>query len=324
MEVVKQVVLDLLPTTGAPQLSTTTDAPVIETKPDATPAAVEVVPETAKDEESVPSDKPDDPAAPPAKKSQGVQKRIDELTRQREDERRAREAAEAREARILAVVERLQGVKPQQDPNVEDTEPVKPLKGAFENPDEYDTAIENYIVDKAAFVARKESKAQREEERKRTAEEARNAQARAVQEAYQGRVSKAKEKYADFSEVAESPDVVVSIPMSLAILNSEQGPDIQYFLGKNPSEAKRISEMTITDHMGQVVPDVARQLVELGRIASKIEAPVIPKPVSAAPAPIKPIGKSETTVKSPEEESMDEYAARRKKELNPVRPGVRH
>jgi hypothetical protein len=51
-------------------------------------------------------------------------------------------------------------------------------------------------------------------------------------------------------------------PMAHAILHSEQGPDIAYHLGKNPAEAERISKLA-----------PALQLVELGKIASKLEAP---------------------------------------------------
>lgn len=324
MEIVKQPTLDLLDV-NAPKLNTTSDVPVIETKPDATPD--KVVPDAEKQEPSTPTE--DSSAAPDeAKKpAKGVQKRIDELTRQREDERRAREAAEARELRILAALERSQGIRPKDAP-VEDVDPVKPLKTAFENPEDYDNAIEEYVVNKAAYIARKEAKAQREEEKKRQETEKVQAQAKAAQEAFQTRVQKAKEKYADFSEIAENPNIQVSMPMVYAISSYEQGPEIQYYLGKNPAEAERIRNLTTRDPVsGESVPDAARQLVELGKIAYKLENPataVVPaKPVSAAPAPIKPIGKGETHEKSPEEMTMDEYAAYRKPQLF-RRPGERY
>lgn len=320
LKIEKQVVLDLLPTTG-PALSTNSDMPVIETKPDATPEPV--VQEGAKPEETPPAPTEDSSAVPEEKKPKGVQKRIDELTRQREDERRAREAAEARELRILSALERMQGAKEPQ--STEDTEPVKPLKSGFENPEDYDNAIEQYIVDKASFVARKEAQKEREQERQRIAQEASTLQAKRVQDAYNDRVQKAREKYADFGEVAESPDVQVSMPMSYAILHSEQGPDIQYYLGKNPAEAERIRNLTTTDPQGNVIPDATRQLVELGMIAAKInQPPPQPKSVSAAPPPIKPVGKGETATKSPDEMSMEEYAAMRTPQLNAERRGLRH
>ena len=98
MEIVKQDILDL----HTPALSATSDMPVIETNPDASPkeeakpeptAPVEAAPAAEKSEESATPEQPDDPSAEPEpKKAKGVQKRIDELTRQREDERRRAEA----------------------------------------------------------------------------------------------------------------------------------------------------------------------------------------------------------------------------------------
>ena len=80
----KGVTLDLLDQTK-PDLSSTSDKPIIETKPDvAKPAAA---PDKAQDaDDSATPDKPADAAASaePKKPAQGVQKRIDELTRQRE------------------------------------------------------------------------------------------------------------------------------------------------------------------------------------------------------------------------------------------------
>ncbi len=326
MEIEKQVTLDLL-ATNEPPLSSTNDMPVIETKPDATPVKEvkeEVVPAAKEEEKSATPDKPDDSSATPEpKKSQGVQKRIDELTRQREDERRAREAAEARELRILAALERATGVGKEE--KTVDTEPVKPQPAGFSNPEAYDEALQNWISEKAAYIADRKVSQRLEEERKNTLQETLAAQQRKVQEDFQKRVEKTKEKYPDYSTFAESPEINVSFPMAYAILNSDQGPEIQYYLGRNPEEAKRISSINITDQNGQVVPDVARQLVELGMITAKISTPAAPpKPVSAAPSPIKPISKASEAVKTAEEESMEEYAARRKKELNAVRPGMRH
>ena len=330
MDIEKPIVLDLLETKG-PALSATSDVPVIETHPDSVqkpdaPAAEEKV-ETKSEESASPEGLTEDSSAAPdevKKPAKGVQKRIDELTRQREDERRAREAAEARELRILSALEKVSGVSKELPPGTEDKEPVKPQKTDFDNPDAYDAALETYVTERASYEARKEVKAQIEAQQKRSQEEANARRAKEAQETFQKRVETAKQKYPDYQQVAESPDVQVSFPMAYAILNSERGPDIQYYLGKNPAEAKRISDMVTTDNSGNQVPDVARQLVELGVISAKLNQPVTPKPVSAAPKPIAPLSKTtDTAEKSPEEMSMDEYAAYRKPQLN-KRPGVRN
>ena len=101
--------------------------------------------------------------------------------------------------------------------------------------------------------------------------------------------------------------------MANAIFYAEDGPEIAYFLGQNPEEAERISKL---------LPQ--RQLLELGKISQRLVTPLT-KPVSAAPAPGKPSKPSSETTPSPEEETMEAYATRRKKEMAAqYRPGVRH
>ena len=325
MEIVKQTTLDLLDQ-QSPALSSTNDIPVIETKPDSTPAPAEpekkevpapevkeAAPEKEKKaEESAPSDKPEDPtASDEPKKAKGVQKRIDELVRRENDERRRAEAAEARLDRALAALEKGVSKDAKQTIDEKDPEPQKPVKG--DNPEAYDQALEEYIGARSSWTARREVAASLAEAEKKRVDEDFALQVKHTQESYRARVEKAKEKYADYTEVAESPDVQVSIAMASAIAHSEDGPEVAYFLGKNPTEAERISKLR---------PEL--QLLELGKISAKLSTPETPKPVSKAPQPGKPIKASSEVTKSPEEESMEEYASRRRKELSDRRPGVRH
>ena len=325
-EVVKQPSLDLLDI-KSPGLSSTDDMPKIETKPDVTVPEKDAEAAEVEAEEPATPDKPAPAADDKPKKAQGVQKRIDELTRQREDERRRAEAAEARELRILTALERAT-VKEQPKPDIEEKEPVRPKKLDFPDPDQYDIAVDDYVTQRAAWIAKREVRSHIEAQERKAAETTAQAQQRAVQEKFKQRVEETSKKYSDYHEVAESPDVQVSFPMAYAILQSEQGPEIQYYLGKNPEEAKRIASMTTTDQSGNSVPDVARQLVELGIITAKLN-PVVAKPVSHAPAPGKPIKSGETSTPQTLEElgekgTVEEYAARRKPELMARRgPGAR-
>ena len=124
--------------------------------------------------------------------------------------------------------------------------------------------------------------------------------------------------------------------MAAAIMQHEQGPEIQYYLGTHPEEAARISAFTVpyVDN-GKVIqaPDAARQLMELGLIAASLRAPAKPaeaaappaKPLTQAPAPLKPAAAGAASVtKSIDEMSMEEYAAHRKAQLaKEARPGAR-
>jgi hypothetical protein len=315
VQIEKPAVIDILSEPGTPALSSTTDMPVIETKPDA---------QAALPLEEAEDDKTGESATPPEstsaddkpKQAKGVQKRLEELTRQREDERRRADAADAEKLRLLALLEKAgQREEPKQAAEDDDPEPTKPIKSAYTDPDEYDNARDSYAVELGKWTARKETKAILSDRETKEREATAATQVRATYEAYAARVDKAKEKYPDYAQVAESPDVAISIPMAHAIIQSDVGTDIAYHLGKNPEEAKRIASLS-----------VPLQLVELGKIAVKLETPSpapAPKPVSAAPAPVKPIKQAGDAAKTPEEMTMEEYAEFRKPQLK-MRPGVRH
>lgn len=323
VEIDQPIVLDLLDTTGTPALSSTSDMPVVETKPDAqnqgappeaSAAASDEEAKTDSESATEPETEPSASDAPP--KAKGVQKRLDELTRQREDEKRRAEAAEARLDRVLATLERQAGIQKAQPGEAapeEDPEPQRPSRHAIADPQAYEDALLDYAEQRAQWIARKEVRTATAEAEQRLNQSAAEQEQQAAHAAYRARVDEAKAKIADFDEVAHSPDVQVSIPMAAAILQSENGPLLQYHLGKNPQEAQRIRALA---------PPL--QLLELGKLEARLTAPPAPKPaVSAAPAPIKPLTGAQAPQKSPEDMSMDEYAAYRRAQLRTER-GVRH
>ena len=348
LAVTKPAVLDIIDT-KSPALSSTTDMPVIETKPDASnegkppekkapeakaapeaPAKADADGKTKGESATPPAEPAADDDVPEKKPAKGVQKRLDELTRQREEAERRAKAAEENLTRALEAMK----AKPQQDaaapeapkkPVESEPEPQRPNRADFTDPEAWDKALLDYADQRAEWVADNRVKKDRaEQEQTRVEKAAREAQ-QTMFDAHNKRVAVAKAKYADFQQVAENPDVSVSVPMAHAIIAHEQGPDIAYFLGANPAEAARIAAL----------PEPA-QLVEMGLIAyqfrdkAKAAAPAAPaqapKPISAAPAPVnpKPAGSGDAATKSPEEMSMEEYAAMRKPQLaEGSRPGAR-
>ena len=323
----QEPVLDILPPKG-PALSATSDMPVVETKPDssAPPDAVDTedIEESAApghedddagntgDLESATESTEEDTGAPEGKKkSRGVQKKLDELRREAEDAKRM--AAQEREER-MKLTEALLRNQTQVEAEVhaaEDVAPVKPDRVDYPDDDQWDAAMLDYSERRAQHIARQEIRETIERERQQAERRAIEQAQQQERERHQKRVETAVEKYPDFHEVAENPNVHVSMVVAHAILQSETGPDIQYYLGANPGEAKRI--MALTPPM---------QLVELGKIEAKLTAPPPPAPttpkppISNAPPPIRPLktGDAEPLTKDPGQMSMDEYIAMRKKE----------
>lgn len=199
----------------------------------------------------------------------------------------------------------------------------RPKRDTFETPDAYDTALETWAARKATFdteqkiageaaKAESDAKAAKATADKEAADKATKEEQERLQKSFGETRAKAIEKYPDFAEVAESETVKISTVMAAALINAgEVGRDIQYFLGKNPKEAERIA----------AIPFAPQQVFELGRIAAQLAA--APKRVmTTAPDPITPVtSRNGATEKTPDEMTMEEYAATRTKKILAERRG---
>lgn len=273
------------------------DFEVVTASGDVTPPAEpddNADPSTAED---VPTDAEDagaDPDEP--KKPKGVQKRIDELTRQ------AREAERDREYwREMAM---RPGQQPAaQQPQQQAPQPVQltpdlaQYVGQPPNPDtfpagEFDPA---YMMARIKYDSRQEQASQVAAQRQ---QQSQRVQIESYQ-SYQGRLDDARTRYADFDAVAGDPSVPIRTDVALVIAQSEHGPDIAYYLGKNRAEAARIAGLT---------PVMAAR--EIGRIEARFDAKPAP---SAAPSPASTTlrGNGSTATRNVENMSMSEYRAAR-------------
>lgn len=303
------ILLDILDQQAPPALSSTSDMPVIETKPDSTPApepAKEAaVPEKAEQSSESATEATEEESGQQTEEEKvprGVGKALAELRQQR------REA----EARAKTAEENLRLALEKQKPEPIQDELVKPTRDAYSDPDAYDAAILAYAEELAESKSNRAVEKMRAEEAEKAKTAAEEVTARARLDAYNARVEKTRQAHADFNEVAQSPDVQVSMPVVHAIMTHDQGPEIQYYLGKNPAEAARLLAMTVETPQGPA-PDVARQLMEVGLIVAKLNAPQAARPVSKAAPPIKPLKSTPTPEeKDPNDMGMDEYKAWRK------------
>ena len=96
--------------------------------------------------------------------------------------------------------------------------------------------------------------------------------------AYEDREEEAIEKYPDFKQVVYNDSLAISDVMADTIRASDIGPDIAYFLGNNPDQARRI--FGLPAHL---------QAKEIGKIEARLEANPPAKKTSNAPAPINPV-----------------------------------
>lgn len=281
---------DAQPKAG-PALSAVSDAPVIDitaktVEDDAPAAAVEPEIKTAEElaAEAAAGKEPKEDKTDPAMKAA--------ITKERNRARKAEEASAAKDERIAQMAAALEALTKKPEPEAPAD---RPRRDQFNDPDAYEAALEAYVEDRA-------SKRAVETERNRQRTEQVQRQASELVETYKERLEVFTADHDDFDEVFND-DLPVTMSMTSAIMNVENGPELAYWLGKNPEEAKRISKLS----------DVGA-VFELGRIAAKLSEPVETK-VKAKPAPIKPVGQRSGSTDSGEEPSMEAYAAKRQSEL---------
>jgi hypothetical protein len=315
---------DILPA-NAPALSATSDMPsaapvdpaaTVVTEPVADPAATPNV-----DPAVTPAPTPATPAAP-VREPIGV--RLSEITRQR---REAEERAQRLEnlvtqqgeqlTRALEAITKIGTATQAPAPTTTQDISARPTRDSYADPESYEAALVTWASSEAASRAAAEMERRQAEAEEARAEAARVAEANRVEQArldterrqadalktsWETKREAALIKYEDFIEVAESPNVPISDAMALVIMNSDDGAEIAYYLGKHPDEAAKIAGMVIpgqvyppgTPRAGLPMSDGIKQAVAMGRLATKLglEAPVtvavtnsLVAPATATPAP---------------------------------------
>jgi hypothetical protein len=107
----------------------------------------------------------------------------------------------------------------------------------------------------------------------RQAAQAQDLAARAAQEAWSEATADIRQRVPDFDAVVHNPNLAITPVMAEAIRESGQGPEIAYYLGKNPSEAAQIAGL----------PPVS-QAAAIARLEGKLGAGGAA--VSRAPQPV--------------------------------------
>ncbi len=212
---------------------------------------------------------------PPKKKS--AQERIDEITRARREAEREREYWKQ-----VALAKEKTEQPPIQKPL--SFLPPRPTLDQFETTIAYEDALFTW----RDTVKEIQTRVVRQQEAQSVSLQTFNERAKTVREVHE-----------DFDEVIESP--VFSPLMRQTLLNSENGPEVAYFLGlpENKTTADKIRSLP-----------VEMQPYELGRLETKLLLAKETKKVTQAPSPIKPVGMTGGEVKvDPSKMSTEEWMA---------------
>jgi hypothetical protein len=214
-----------------------------------------------------------------------AKKEITKLRAKARRERTQRENVEAERdrLRIERVAKPEAAVAPVQTPR-QDTGPQAPREADFANYDEYLSAREEFIADKARRATRAEIEA---ENRKRQSEVSQAEERKRMIDArkrFEDSAKDVSEHYEDFDEAMQDmwagsiPAIAQSDAMAEYVIEvSERGPELAYHLHSNPKEASRIAKLT-----------PLAQVRELARLEA-----TLPKPesrnISKAPSPPKTV-----------------------------------
>lgn len=258
---------------------------------DASPEQAEVQPDdmaASEDQQTT----GESPAAEPRK--DGVQKRIDEITRAR------------REAEREAEYWRSKAMQPQQHAPAQQQESQReqpPTPQQFQTYDDYVTARAQYEGRQAAMALYTQA------EQQRAFQAAQHAAAQRIQ-ALNDKLIADGAKYPDFDELVRSENTKITNIMADALSYTANPAEVAYYLGKNRQESIRIAQL----------PPV-QQAMEIARIGATLAATPVQKTMTTAPEPPPTLGtrRAAHPPRSIEEMTPQEVAKMSMAEFNKLR-----
>ena len=212
-------------------------------------------------------------------KGRFVQKRINELTREKHEARREAERTRQELEQLRQEMARLRQPEAP-DPNID---------------------LQGYIRHQAEQTARQLV----EQERGQWQQQQETQRIQSLAQEYSAREADFAATHPDYEESVEAFMSVAGVnpPLAELLMTSDLGPAVVHYLGTHLDEAARISQLP--PHMA------AREVTRLEtRLAQK------PKPVTKAPDPVPTVGGGTAQTKDPDRMTTDEWVAWRRSQLS--------
>lgn len=205
---------------------------------------------------------------------------------------------EAENQQLRERMARVEGLAEAKAPDAKPaSEPQAPREEDFEDRNDF-------VLATAKHEARLEARKEFEAERANRDKDRQNDELRTRATKFNTQVETARQAHEDFDEVVFADDLRISESMFSIMSETDHGAEIAYALGNDPTEARRISGLSL-----------ASQARELGKIEARLEQPAADAPPrkkpTAAPDPPSRL-KPGTSVATPlEKMSQDEYEKHR-------------
>jgi hypothetical protein len=251
------------------------ESPVL---PDETEQASDV-----KTDEQINAEVQDEAKAKAEKRQRSIQRRMDELTREKYAERQAREELQKQNAELMALL------KPKAEPQA---------TGAPRQQDYQDYA--EYVKAEAVWNAKQEAQAlidkHLQEQSKSQQQVAQSAVERELASTFAKRAAEVAKSIPDYQEVmADADQIEVPNHVLAMIRRLDNGPLIAYHMVKNPALAEKF--MLEPPEMHGVI---------LGQLSASLKSPA---KISNAPAPGKPAAPKSAASATEPPEDADAYMA---------------
>lgn len=238
-----------------------------------------------------------------------------EITISRRQQREARAEAKRQSDRADQLARDMAALR-QPEPDPAKTTPAepppfeqaRPTREAHADDAAYEEALITWSAAKSAHETTwrntQAAQAAKEKADRETREAAAQETLKTLTTNWEGRREKMIEAHPDYEQFAEADDLPISTPMAHACFADEHGPQMMYYLGKNPAEAARI----------YAIKDAGLQLLEMGKLSAKVSTR--PRGPAPLPQPIEPVRGARNGVDGASAEpSMEEYAAKRLPEV---------
>jgi hypothetical protein len=242
---------------------------------------------------------------------------VEELVRTRHERQSARRDAEEANAKAARLEAELADLRARMEANQampapKDPDP-KPQRSQFVSDEDYQEALTDWKVDQ------KLAEQQREQQQART-----EAFQQQLADNWTQRLELAKAELTDFDEVVGKSDIDMPNHLYVAIVESDMGPQLAYYLAQNPSEARLLKGMSQTSAL-RMLGKLEEQLAQAsekpasGKQQTATSAEKKPETTverSKAPPPIEPLKDASGPVEKPTSQmTYAEYKAHRQAQI---------
>jgi len=183
------------------------------------------------------------------------------------------------------IYEKDRRIKELENTVVPTNRPVPPVESEFADTDEYRKARISYEDELDVWKGHYKKNEEIQAQEKREMEE--------NLASFNVKAEKMRVKYPDFDTVITEP--VFTPAMSAEIMGSDFGPEIGYFLAKNPGEAFKFSKLSAT----KVAKEIGKLEVKFSQATKKVS--------SAAPPPLQPLKGDDMVAGDPSKMSDNDW-----------------